>query len=165
METALVGTFEAVLHLPSLPPRSSPDQSATDAGSPGPSRFLWARPTIERILALPWDQEDWQEGARAPSTEAVSHLLVALSTTMLPDSPVPDIGPMWDGGVCAEWHRNGVDLELYVAPDGNATWSFEDLGNGKEDEEESGQPVWLLHTSRFRDHIIKLGPTEVQNRV
>ena len=61
---------------------------------------------------------------------------------------------MWDGGVGAEWHRNGVDLELYAAPDGNLTWSFEDLRTGE--QEEPGQPVRLLPTSKLPDYIIKL---------
>ena len=63
---------------------------------------------------------------------------------------------MWDGGVCAEWHRNRVDLELYAAPDGNVRWSFEDMRTGEEEQEESGQPVRLLPTSKFPDYIIKL---------
>ena len=165
MTTALVGTFEAMLLLPNLPSHHPPDQLATAAESASPGGFPWARPTIEKILELPWNQDDWQEGATAPGTKAVSHLLVALSTTMLPESPVPDIAPMWDGGICAEWHRNGVDLELYVASDGNITWSFEDQRNGEEQEEESAQPAWLLPESKFREHIINLGPADVPNRV
>ena len=165
MEEVLVGTFEAVLQVPNLPPRSWPEQSEAIPGISNPGKPLWARPTIERVLALPWNQEGWQEGARAPSTDAASQLLLALSTTLLPDSPVPDISPMWDGGVCAEWHRNGVDLELYVAPDGDITWSFEDLGSGEEEELEAGQPVWQIHASKLPDYVRRLGPGELQGRV
>ena len=165
MEEILVGTFEAVLQVPGLPTRSLPEQSEAIPGSPNLQKPIWARPTIERVLALPWNQEGWQEGARPPSTDAASHLLLAFSTTLLMDSPVPDISPMWDGGVCAEWHRNGVDLELYVTPDGNITWSFEDLGSAEEEEVEEGQPVWQIHASKLPGYIRRLGPAELQGRV
>ena len=162
-EQVLVGTLKEMLHVQRLPSRSTQEQQQPDSASSSPKGFLWAGPTIEKILDLPWNEENWQQGALAPSTNAASQLLVALSTTLLPDSPAPDIGPMWDGGVCAEWHQNGIDLELYVAPDGNATWSFEDLESGEEQEEESGQPVWQLPDSKFRDHIVRLGPARVPN--
>ena len=166
-EKLLIGafgeTFEAMIHAPSLLSCTLQGYEGTETANPNhsPERFPWTMSTIESILRLPWGNDEWQEGANAPKTEAVSHLLIALSATMQPDTPAPDIGPMWDGGVCAEWHQNGVDLELYVASDGIVTWSFEDARTGEEQEEESGQQVWTLPVSKFRDYILRLGPTAV----
>ena len=44
------------------------------------------------------------------------------------------IGPTWKGGVTAEWHANGFDLEIECDPEGNKTYYF----NGPEIEEYEG---------------------------
>ena len=166
---AIGGTFEAVIDVPSFFFCNRPvnqGQAAAIAAStlsePSHERLSWTELTIENIVDLPWGKDEWQEGAQATRKEAVSHLLVALYVTMQPDSPTPHIGPMWDGGVCAEWHQNGIDLELYVAPDGKVTWSFADMKTGEEQEEESGQKVWLLPESKFREYVHRLGSTAVE---
>ena len=165
---ALGETFEAVIDVPSFffcnRPVNQGQAAAIAITPPEPSheKLSWTESTIENLFDLPWGKDEWQKGAQATRKEAVSQLLVALCVTMQPDSPTPHIGPMWDGGVCAEWHQNGIDLELYVAPDGKVTWSFADMKTGEEQEEESGQKVWLLPESKFGEYVHRLGSTAVE---
>ncbi len=134
---------------------TDPELASTDPTT-GLQEISWIEKTAEYILNLPWDQDDWQEGATATRGESVAYLLIALAHNLQPDSPAPTIGPRWDGGVEAEWHQNGVDLELSVAPNGEATWYFADMKTGEEKEEENGQQVWLLPTTKFGDYILRL---------
>ena len=39
-------------------------------------------------------------------------------------APPPSIVPTWVGGIQAEWHHNGIDLEIEVSPNGNVEYFF-----------------------------------------
>ena len=82
----------------------------------GPSLPAWAKPVLK---SLP---ERWGAGPAWDSHRAVPtrlHLVVsllnALSTVMLDELPTPQITALSDGGVQAEWHGVGGDLEIVIA--------------------------------------------------
>lgn len=96
----------------------------------------WAELTVSQVFQLPYNRDGWQEGSVRTSTAAATDLLLILGWALNADSPAPRIGPVWDGGVQAEWHRNGVDLGIVVSSGGKVFWSFIDLTTGQEVERE-----------------------------
>ena len=85
----------------------------------------WLQPTIRRILTLPWDDDNWNDDARPIDPAAAANLLFLLASILDDTTPTPIIVPTWRGGVQAEWHKNDVDLEIEVDPDGTIYYSFE----------------------------------------
>jgi hypothetical protein len=55
---------------------------------------------------------------------------------MQPSYLPPQITPLADGGVQAEWHRLGRDLELVVTADDHPAYYYFDPGAGVEEEAE-----------------------------
>ena len=86
---------------------------------------LWAEPTIKAILALPWDRDNWADGATRTRPEAAANLLLVMVNTLNDDTPPPtSVVPTWRGGVQAEWHIDGFDLEIGAEPDGTIEYNF-----------------------------------------
>lgn len=92
----------------------------------------WFQPTIEATAKLRWGIERLPDGARGTQPQAVADLLRLLATVLDNESPSPSIVPTWRGGVQAEWHENGVILEIEVDPDGSVEYYFS--GHGEEYE-------------------------------
>ncbi len=86
----------------------------------------WFEPTIRRMAGLPWDDDNWNDDAKPTQPNAAALLLATLAKILDDDSPGPIIVPTWRGGVQAEWHQNGVDLEIEADPDGSVEYYFED---------------------------------------
>ena len=122
----------------------------------GPKRIQWMPPTIEAITNLPWDDGEWQEKASPTSRNAASSLLATLAMTASPEIPAPNISPMWDGGICAEWHQEGIDLEIYAAPNGTVSWSFADTASGEEHDEESEHQPGMIPRSGLQKYLGRL---------
>ena len=102
-----------------------------------PQQPRWLRPTIRRMLTLPWDNDNWNDDARPTDPAAAANLLLLLASILDDTAPTPIIVPTWRGGVQAEWHTNGVDLEIEVDPTEPAQYSF----CGHTDDEEYEEPV------------------------
>lgn len=80
----------------------------------------WLDRVVERINAIARLEPGWDgERAEPPTTEAALALFRGLLEVMWPDSPAPSVVPMYDGGIQAEWHTAGLDIELSVGPDGS----------------------------------------------
>lgn len=95
----------------------------------------WAEPVLsslpERWGATPgWDGYH----ARPTSVQLVVRLLNILSTVMLGGYQPPQIMPLADGGVQAEWHRGQRDLEIVVSADEAPSYYFFDHDTGEEEE-------------------------------
>ena len=87
-------------------------------GSGGPSRNNWLRPTTQGIINLPWTEADLPDGRLPPRHSAAASLLVLLLKVLECDTPPPtSINPTGDGGVTAQWHLPGYDLEIFCEPD------------------------------------------------
>jgi hypothetical protein len=96
----------------------------------------WADPVLrslsERWGVKPgWDSYD----AQPTSIEHVVLLLNYLSVLMEDVSTPPIVTPLADGGVQAEWHRNGNELELVVPADEPARYYFHNATTKVEEEE------------------------------
>ena len=92
---------------------------------PQPTPSTWVEPTIKAILALPWDRDNWADGATRTQPEAAANLLMVLMNTLNADTPPPtSIVPTWRGGVHAEWHIAGFDLEIEADPSGEIEYNF-----------------------------------------
>ena len=89
-----------------------------------PDMPLWFEPTIQAMLALPWDDNNWNDDAKPADPNAVANLLILLASILDDAAPTPIIVPTWRGGVQAEWSRNGVDLEIEADPDGALEYYF-----------------------------------------
>ena len=88
----------------------------------------WFGPTISAITNLNWDDSDWKDGAEPPHPVAAARLLLLLSQILGDNSPPPSICPTWRGGVQAEWHPQGYDLEIEAVPDGSFEYYFARAG-------------------------------------
>ena len=109
-------------------PAAGPVQREADrmaALSQRPPQPRWLQPTIRRMLTLPWDDDNWNDDARPIDPAAAANLLFLLASILDDTTPTPIIVPTWRGGVQAEWHKNDVDLEIEVDPDGTIYYSFE----------------------------------------
>ena len=103
------------------------DQSEENGGRfiPQHAPPVWAEPTMKAILALPWDRDNWADGATRTQPEAAANLLFVLVNTLNDDTPPPtSVVPTWRGGVQAEWHIGGFDLEIESEPDGTIEYNF-----------------------------------------
>lgn len=95
----------------------------------------WAPPVL-RSLGERWGISQGWDGYNAKPTqvELVVRLLNHLSAVMGDQSPAPILIPLYDGGMQAEWHRNGQDLEIVVPADESSTYCY--LNDDAEEDEE-----------------------------
>ena len=84
----------------------------------------WFSTTIDALEALPLGADGWAAGATRTQPEAVERLLQVLTEVLDSHTPPPCIVPTHEGGVQAEWHCNGVDLEIEVTPAGAVEYYF-----------------------------------------
>ena len=90
-----------------------------------PVRIRWLRPTIEGLSRLPWDDVNPPDGRKPLEERAAGKLLWLLCQVMGNETiPPTSIVPTWRGGVTAEWHVNGFDLEIEADPSGTLEFSF-----------------------------------------
>lgn len=92
---------------------------------------VWSGTLLGRVLDLPFQEDEWQEGAVRTSVQAATGLLALLELIGHLDVGPPDVCPLWNGGVQAEWHRNQHDVEVELWPSGEMSWECEDLTSGK----------------------------------
>jgi hypothetical protein len=96
----------------------------------------WLATVVERLNDVVRLEPGWDgETASSPTREAALASLRALFEVMWQDSPAPAIIPMYDGGLQLEWHGQGLDVELSVAPAGDRhVWIAEASGREIDDE-------------------------------
>ena len=95
----------------------------------------WAKPVLasltDRWGVLPgWDSYQ----AKPTDPQLVLRLLNILSDLMQDTSLPPQITPLADGGVQAEWHHNQRDLEIVVSAADEPTYYYYDQVSGQEEE-------------------------------
>ena len=99
---------------------------------------------LASVKALPagWD---------GPNSVAVDPRLIALVERVLRDSLVgianprlPFVVPTSDGCVQIEWHRRGMDVEVFFGRDGEVSAFVEDQGAGAEVEKTGAEALNLL---------------------
>ena len=95
----------------------------------------WFTPTRDALTSLLQDSDIGTSNSHSTQTSVLGALTI-LAKILDTRAPPPSVVPTWDGGVQVEWHRNGVDLEIEISPDGNAEYFF-----ASPDEEREG-PAW-----------------------
>ena len=99
---------------------------------PGNPEIRWLEPTTAAIASLPWFETHLPDGRSAPKPEAAAALLWLLAMALDDDTIPPNgIVPSWRGGVTAEWHVNGFDLEIDCDPSGTIEYNFVGPGLGE----------------------------------
>jgi hypothetical protein len=102
----------------------------------------WLLP-LERALQELFELPVGWDGRRAArvSEAAVAACVKVLSRTMSVDSPVPQLVPLPDGGLQAEWHADGHDVEIEITGTGAVhAFAGELDGTVRVDEEWDGVP-------------------------
>jgi len=72
--------------------------------------------------------------ARPTSPALATALLNCLQIAMPVGATPPAVMPLADGGLQAEWHRNGMTLEIVVASGEEPSYYFWDPATGQEAE-------------------------------
>ena len=110
----------------------------------------WADPVL-RSLATRWGAESGWNGYNAKPTDVrlVVNLLNHLSALMRDHSAPPTMVPLADGGMQAEWHEGGRDLEIVVPFDAPPSFCF----SGDDGTDEDGDLE--LHYARVHDMIAR----------
>lgn len=95
--------------------RAISEASTASIESPwnGPS---WIEPVVHRLWELLQLPRNWSSYRSEPvRPELATALLRLLLEVMADDTPPPAVVPTASGGLQAEWHRGGYDLELEVS--------------------------------------------------
>ena len=95
----------------------------------------WASPVLQS-LAERWGAfEGWDSYEAKPTNpQLVARLLNILSGLMEEPFLTPTTTPLADGGIQAEWHHRGKDLEIVVPANENPTYYYFDSATGEEQE-------------------------------
>jgi hypothetical protein len=105
-----------------------PKQVSVSTQSTAP--VAWQLKVIQRLSDLLSLQANWDSyGARPPSASSAIALFTVLQSVMNANTPAPSIVPSPLGHFQAEWHRNGVDLEVEVITPTKIMVSFDDAKN------------------------------------
>ena len=95
----------------------------------------WGEPVLQSLgerwgVKHGWDSYD----ARPTNPRLAATLLNILFDLMKDTSCPPQITPLADGGIQAEWHQQGQDFELVVCADDEPTFYYFNEGSGEEEE-------------------------------
>ena len=118
----------AALRLVHLAPSATP----TAWFDPLFSEPAWLATTVEKLAELLQLPPNWSSyRAATVRPELASALLALLLEVMGDDTPAPAIVPTASGGLQAEWHRKGYDLEIEVCSPSRFVAHFENVKTGK----------------------------------
>jgi hypothetical protein len=113
----------------------------TKASSPKP---IWLEAAIRSMNERWGSYEGWDSYDAKPTQISLAvKLLNYLSEIAPKNAPAPTITPLVDGGVQAEWHRRGKDLEVVVPAEESARFYFYDANT---DREELGELTAAYYT-------------------
>jgi hypothetical protein len=82
------------------------------------ANFRWLEPTLDRVeLLMALDPASTVGRDTPPSPESVIDAVTFLTRSLGPKAAPPSLAPLNDGGLQAEWHRGGLDVEIVFSPD------------------------------------------------
>ena len=110
-------------------------RAAPDVGeAQEPQMIQWLEATTKALNRLPWHKTNLPDGRIPPKPEVAAELLWLLLNALEDNTIDPTaIIPTSRGGVAAEWHVGGIDLEIECDPDGTIEYNF--AGAGTEEYE------------------------------
>jgi hypothetical protein len=95
----------------------------------------WATPVLQSLAERWGAHAGWDSyQAKPTNTALVVRLLNILSDLMQDEFLAPLITPLADGGVQAEWHHLGKDLEIVVPADDDPTYYYFNRATNEEEE-------------------------------
>ena len=113
-----------------------------------PPVIQWLESTTKALNRLPWQERNLPDGRISPKPEAAAELLWLLLNALDDNTIDPTaIIPTSKGGVAAEWHVGGIDLEIECDPDGTIEYNF--AGPGVEEYEGPVEP----DLSQLKRHV------------
>jgi hypothetical protein len=87
-------------------------------GGVAEANVQWLEPTLKRVESLLTLDPSTSLGRDLPpSPESVVDAVTFLSKSLRPTAAAPSLAPLNDGGLQAEWHRGGLDVEIVFSPD------------------------------------------------
>ena len=90
----------------------------------------WVTPALSAMSRLDWNAADLPDERQPPRIQAAAGLLAVMAMALPANTPPPtSIIPTSQGGCVAEWHINGMDLELEFL-EGHAPSYFFQSGPG-----------------------------------
>ncbi len=93
----------------------------------------WLKATVGAVARLLDLETNWDSyGATTIDVAKAKAILVLLLDVLEDDSAAPSIVPTSAGGIQAEWHIGGIDLEIEVLSPFRFGVSFEDSVTGRE---------------------------------
>lgn len=113
----------------------------------------WVQPVINSMSERWGNYQGWDSyDAKPTDTKLAEKLLNYLSEIMSAEAVAPTITPLADGGLQAEWHRDGKDIEVVVPFGEPARYYYFDATTDAEEEEELED----RHIETVRNHINSL---------
>ncbi|MBI5319804.1 hypothetical protein [Bradyrhizobium sp.] len=98
-------------------------------------RSSWARPTVDRLIAIAPLRDNWdQRGSAAVRADVLSFAWQLLVQIMPEDGAAPVAVPLGNGGIQLEWSSNRGDLEIEIARPFEISALFFQQRNGDEVE-------------------------------
>lgn len=106
-------------------------------------RSSWARPTVDRLIAIAPLRDNWdQRGSAAVRADVLSFAWQLLVQIMPEDGAAPVAVPLGNGGIQLEWSSNRGDLEIEIARPFEISALFFQHRNGDEVETPIQTETW-----------------------
>lgn len=142
-----VGDLSQVL----IAPVTSPASEWIEA-DPAVTAWNWFLPTAKAMLQLTFLPPGWDSRtARRIERLTIERAIGLLAGILDRRTAQPAIVPTICGGVQAEWHMGGLNIEIEFAPSGDAAVSVEDLLDGTE-----WQGDLRTEIERLRPYLLRL---------
>jgi hypothetical protein len=108
----------------------------------------WFRPTLEAVSRLRMVTAQASGYGESPTdTKSAASLIGFLSRALDRRAPAPSLAPLSDGGIQAEWHRGGLDVEILVSDDEGESGVY------VRDRETGAEQEFPLDVARFREAV------------
>lgn len=120
---------------------------------------VWLAGVLQRMRAVGELTDGWDgEGARSPTSAALTSALHVLGRFMGRDSTTPAVVPTPEGGVQFEWHDAGWDVQVEIGPSGLADAWGENFARGVTFSGDVGDDELRLAIKEITVHRQAAGP-------
>ena len=110
----------------------------------------WLRPAVQGVISLPWDETGLPDDRKPPSPAAAAELVILMIRMLDYDTPPPtSVNPTGEGGVTAQWHLPGYDLEIFCEPEEPPEYLVRTAGLEHEGPVEEDPELFIIHLERM----------------
>jgi hypothetical protein len=117
-------------------------------------RSKWAKPTVDRLMALAPLRDNWdQRGSAGVRADVLSFAWQLLAQILPEDGMPPIIIPLGNGGIQLEWSSENAELEIEISRPFQMSASLTEITD--DGELEIGMPTdtWDSLTEAVREHF------------